>query len=201
MATEMIHECRCGKVAVRVAVPGRGAGTRCTCYCKDCQTAGHLFGAGREILQADGGTDIWQTTPDRLTIVRGAEHLTILRLGPKGLYRWHAGCCDTPMFNTLEKLGLPFVGLVLRPAEAEAAQAAFGKTYAIVNSASAPRASAAPRRDVRFGAAARQLMLRMLTALTSGRARATPLRGPDGGAIAPVRVISAEERAAARPAS
>lgn len=199
LPAELHHACRCGKVSIRVDVPAGGAGTRCTCYCKDCQTAARLFGDGTGILAADGGTDIWQTTPDRLTIGRGAEHLTILRLSPKGLYRWHAGCCDTPMFNTLERLALPFVGVVLRPDEAAAATAVLGKSRVAANTASAPRGAGAPRRDRRFGAAARQLVLRMLLALASGRGRRNPLRGADGGPIAPVRVITPEARKTARP--
>ena len=102
-------------------MPSRRAGTRVTCYCADCQTAARLCPEPDALLGPAGGTDIWQTTPDRLTLVRGAEHLEIRRLSPKGLCRWTATCCETPLFNTLERLGFPFVGLTLRPDEAGAA--------------------------------------------------------------------------------
>lgn len=198
MAGELIHRCRCGSVAVKLQLPGRGAGTRVTCYCKDCQTAGRLFGAEAEILGPAGGTDIYQTTPDRLQILHGAEALRIIRLSPKGLLRWHAGCCDTPMFNTLERLALPFVGLVLRPDERAMADAALGPVTAHAFTASAPPGQGAPARDVHVARTGGQLVLRMIAALLSGRAKLNPLRASDGGPIAPVRVLTREERAAAR---
>jgi len=58
-----------------------------------------------------GGTDIVQLTPAQVTIDQGMEHLRCLRLTPKGLYRWYAGCCKTPIANTISP-GFPFVGLV-----------------------------------------------------------------------------------------
>lgn len=199
MPGELIHDCRCGKVRMRLDVPGRSAGTRVTCYCRDCQTAARLNGDGDKILGPAGGTDIYQTTPDRLTIERGAEELEIVRLSPKGLMRWHARCCDTPMVNTLERLALPFVGLVLRPDQRAAADAVLGPVVAHAFTASAPRGEGAPAKDVHFARTGGQLVMRMIAAALSGRARHNPLRAPDGTPIAPVRVVDRATREAARP--
>jgi hypothetical protein len=56
---------------------------------------------------------IWQTTPDRITIEAGAEKLRLTRLSPRGLNRWVAGCCGTPVFNTLKGPALPFAGVLV----------------------------------------------------------------------------------------
>jgi hypothetical protein len=195
----LTHACRCGAVEIAVAVPSRRAGTRVTCYCADCQTAARLCPEPDALLGPAGGTDIWQTTPDRLTLVRGAEHLEIRRLSPKGLCRWTATCCETPLFNTLERLGFPFVGLTLRPDEAGAAAPVLGPVTAHAFTRFAKPGAGAPPKDVRFAATGAGLMLRALAATLTGRAGQTPLRRADGGPVAPVRIIDRAARDAARP--
>ncbi|MDB4972721.1 MAG: hypothetical protein JWN48_1062 [Myxococcaceae bacterium] len=70
------------------------------CYCDDCQIyALHL---GRpDVLDERGGTDACMLAPKQVTITQGAEQIRCVRLSPKGLYRWYAGCCNTPLGNTL----------------------------------------------------------------------------------------------------
>jgi hypothetical protein len=51
-------------------------------------------------------------TPSQVTLTEGKEHLRCVRLSPKGLMRWFAGCCQTPVGNTLASPKVPFVGLV-----------------------------------------------------------------------------------------
>lgn len=63
-------------------------------------------------MDARGGTDIVQTAPSSMAFDVGTERIACLRLTPKGLYRWHAGCCKTPLGNTLSP-SIPFVGLGL----------------------------------------------------------------------------------------
>jgi hypothetical protein len=60
----------------------------------------------------EDGVCIWQTTPDKVKVDEGAVHLRLMRLSEKGLLRWFAGCCDTPLFNTLATPKVPFVGVL-----------------------------------------------------------------------------------------
>lgn len=83
---------------------------RVVCYCSDCQAFLHHLGR-TDLLDAHGGTDIVQVAPSSLTFHRGAEHIVGLRLSPKGLYRWYASCCKTPLGNTVSP-AIPFVGIV-----------------------------------------------------------------------------------------
>ncbi len=199
MAGSVTHTCRCGGVELRVDVPGAAAGTRVICYCKDCQTAAHLHAQAEDVLGPAGGSDIWQTTPDRIEIVTGAEQLKVIRLSPKGLMRWHAGCCGTPMFNTLPNLKLPFLGMILRQSALADADAVYGKTRCYASTADARPGAGAPTRDKGFKRAGFDVLQRMLAAWLSGRGKMTPLIAEDGVAIARVEVISKDQRRAATP--
>ncbi|MCB1390487.1 MAG: hypothetical protein KDK12_15300 [Rhodobacteraceae bacterium] len=179
--------CRCGAMAWHVA-PSAG-GTHAVCYCSDCQTYARHLGRAGDFLDPHGGTEVFQTLPYNLVIDRGAEHLAMLRLGPKGLFRWYAGCCNTPIANTLPKPALPFVGLVLPPGARD-----FGPITA--------RANTGPTQGkVRpHGVLATifSLFARGIGARLSGRA-ASPFFTRTGEPIVAPRILTREERNAARP--
>lgn len=101
--------CRCGQVRGRLTAASPRTVNRAVCYCDDCQAALHHLGR-TELLDEHGGTDVVQVAPARLTFESGTEQIRGLRLTPKGLYRWHAGCCKSPLGNTLGP-GIPFVGV------------------------------------------------------------------------------------------
>jgi hypothetical protein len=85
--------------------------SRVVCYCDDCQAFLHQLGRA-DLLDAHGGTDVVQVPPASLTFDRGAQNIAGLRLTPRGLYRWYARCCKTPLGNTLNP-SVPFVGIAL----------------------------------------------------------------------------------------
>jgi hypothetical protein len=80
------------------------------CYCDDCQIYALHLGLP-DVLDARGGTDACMLTPSQVTLTQGAEQVRCMRLSPKGLYRWYAGCCNTPLANTVSPR-LPFLVLV-----------------------------------------------------------------------------------------
>jgi len=182
-----------------LAVPAPSAGTRVTCYCKDCQTAARHFGGQDDILGPAGGTEIWQTTPDRITLEQGAEHLAIMRLSPKGLYRWVARCCETPMLNTMSRVNLPFVGIVLRQAEVTDEATRLGPSRCHAYTRDANPGPDSPAKDQGFALAAYHVLQRMALAWGSGRHRQNPLLRDGGEPIAPVNVLSLEARQASVP--
>ena len=103
--------CRCGKVAGMVSDISPSMGNRLVCYCKDCQAFARSVDPEGDTLNEYGGTDIFQTAPCLVRITRGNEFVCCLRLTEKGLYRWFASCCNTPIGNTGNS-GMPFVGLI-----------------------------------------------------------------------------------------
>jgi Family of unknown function (DUF6151) len=102
--------CRCGTIQGSVKEPHRA--NRVVCYCKDCQAFAHFLGQESEILDTRGGTDVIQILPKNLTFTQGVEALACIRLSEKGLLRWYASCCNTPIGNTLANFKISFIGLV-----------------------------------------------------------------------------------------
>ena len=112
--------CRCGAVEGTVSNASPKTTNRIICYCDDCQAFVHHLGRA-DLLDEQGGTDIIQVAPSALTFGKGHERIAGLRLTPKGLYRWYASCCNTPIGNTSAP-GLPFVGIVARVFEGGASE-------------------------------------------------------------------------------
>ncbi|MEX2204620.1 MAG: DUF6151 family protein [Myxococcota bacterium] len=112
MPTDLPIRCSCGTLrgVARGVSPSRG--NRVVCYCGDCQSFAHFLGRANEILDARGGSDIFQTSPARVELTQGRERLACMRLTPKGLLRWYADCCQTPIGNTAITPAIPFVGLI-----------------------------------------------------------------------------------------
>jgi hypothetical protein len=103
-------QCTCGTLKGYVSHPERV--NRAVCYCKDCQAFAHFLGRADEILDAKGGTDVIQTVPANVTFTEGQQVLACMRLSPKGLVRWYARCCNTPVGNTLANYRVSFIGLI-----------------------------------------------------------------------------------------
>ena len=131
MTSDVEFHCRCGEVRGRVKNASPGTTNHLVCYCDDCQAYLHHL-ARADLLDAHGGTDIVQVAPASVSFDRGADRVVGLRLTPKGLYRWYASCCRTPLGNTLGP-GLPFVGIVAQAfdgGEGRRADDVFGKPAA-----------------------------------------------------------------------
>jgi hypothetical protein len=110
MSSTVDLRCRCGAVEGRLGNAVRGAVNRVVCYCDDCQAFLHRLGRA-DLLDAHGGSDIVQVAPASLTFARGTDRIAGLQLRPKGLYRWYAACCKTPLGNMVGP-GIPFIGVI-----------------------------------------------------------------------------------------
>ena len=112
MPTDLPLRCSCGSVRGVVRAVSPDCGNRLICYCDDCQSFIHYLGNAKQILDAHGGSDIFQTSPARLEISQGEEQLACMRLRPGGLVRWYTSCCKSPIGNTLATRQVAFVGLI-----------------------------------------------------------------------------------------
>jgi len=102
--------CRCGKLSGALSGVRASEGTHVVCHCDYCRRANAAFGIPGT---REAGVDLWQTTPDRIRIETGAEAMALMRLSSRGVFRWYAACCGTPMFNTMAGPRLPFVGVLV----------------------------------------------------------------------------------------
>ncbi|MEZ5759357.1 MAG: DUF6151 family protein [Emcibacteraceae bacterium] len=109
--TDIHLKCSCGKVQGCAYDVSPHAGVRVVCHCDHCQAFAKYLGREKEILDENGGTDIFQMSPYQVLIEKGKDQIRSIRLTKKGPYRWYADCCKTPIGNTLHS-EVPFVGMI-----------------------------------------------------------------------------------------
>jgi hypothetical protein len=196
MTTSIIRlQCRCGAVHAIATGVTPSACNHCICYCHDCQAFAHFLGCASDVLDAHGGTDIFQISPASLRFTAGREHLACLRLTPKGLLRWHTRCCNTPVANTLPSPGMPFVGAI-RAFASEPAETALGpiRGYAFRESAKGDRASV-PTGGLPAPLMVMRVVGKMLSWRLQGHHRLSPFFDAQTGApLVEARVLTAAER-------
>jgi hypothetical protein len=107
----MTHPLRCECGALTGLVETKARAGHSVCYCEDCQAFVRFLGRQADLLDARGGSEGIQTLPKDVTFQTGVEHLRCLRLSEKGLLRWYAACCNTPIGATPATSRRPFVGL------------------------------------------------------------------------------------------
>ena len=173
-------QCRCGKVRGEALDSSAKTGTRAVCYCDDCQ-AFTKFLERPDVLDGSGGTDIFQMASWRLRITQGEEEVRCMRLMEKGMVRFYAGCCRTPIGNTLGP-GVPFIGLYAAFMDPAARETALGAPihFCMSRFATGPTPPGAHPK-VSFGLLARSVRL-MLGWWIGGRGKSSPLFDATTGA-------------------
>ena len=106
-------QCRCAELTGTLRGVSPQTGNLAVCYCESCQTFPRVLGCADHVLDADGGTEIFQTSVRHLRIAQGADRLACLRITPRGPLRWYALCCSTPIANCAASSALPIFGLIL----------------------------------------------------------------------------------------
>jgi hypothetical protein len=186
--------CRCGEVALALDDPQRAV--RGACYCRDCRSYTYFLGRDAELLDAWGGTEIVAALPSRLHIERGKERVACASLSERGILRWYASCCRSPLGNTPRDGGVPHVGLIptCLLGSRDEIEAAFGPIRLRVFRASA-RGEAPKMGSGALLAGARYLGA-TLRARVGGSARTNPFFASDltTPIVAP-SVLRAEDRA------
>lgn len=185
-------QCRCG--TLRGYLQNRRSVNRAVCYCRDCQAFAHFLGRQQDVLDERGGSDIIQILPRDVTFTQGIESLACMRLTPKGLLRWYASCCRTPIGNTLDTPKISFVGLLHSCLEGptESLDAAFGPVRAWVNTQGA-KGDPKPK-VVGMGRALRWFIGTIIKARLSGDYKRTPFFRADARTpIVAARVLTGAE--------
>jgi len=101
--------CRCGRVRGVARDVAPSAGFRVVCYCRDCQAFARFL-ERPDVLDAAGGTDIFQMPIGRVKLTAGTEAVRCLRFSSK-VFRWYTECCRTPIGNTAGPR-FPLIGLI-----------------------------------------------------------------------------------------
>jgi len=185
--------CHCGKLQGELDTAAVAA--RAKCYCTDCRAFARFLGNEIEILDGAGGTEVAAALPSGLRFTQGLEHLACMSLSPKGIYRWYANCCRTPVGNTPRNPRLPYVGVIRACLDASPVEldAALGREHIAAHMKTAYRKvettpAATARAVLRIGG-------KIVKARLTGSWKNNPFFVP--GSDTPVRtpqVISREQR-------
>ncbi|MEF8834476.1 MAG: DUF6151 family protein [Halofilum sp. (in: g-proteobacteria)] len=197
--------CNCGAVRAHADLRDHHA-RRAVCYCRDCRMFAHFLDRADTILDPYGGTEVVQLPQGRLRFETGRERLACMRLTRRGLLRWHAACCHTPIGNIPAHRHLPYLGLIHGCIDYRAAghtpDSALGPIAWRVNA----HDLAMPARDIdaHDGIPLRALIpvaVRVLGWSLRGDPRRSPFFEPATGTpIATPRVLSPDEHTALRRA-
>jgi len=112
VATDIPIRCECGSLRAIAHDVTRAGSNRVICYCEDCQAFAQFLGQQDRVLDSHGGSEIVQMTAANVEWTQGREHLACMRLSDKGIARWYAACCRSPIGNTAASPAMPFVGLL-----------------------------------------------------------------------------------------
>ena len=183
--------CRCGKL--QGTVDSTRVAACAICYCKDCQAYARFLKAQDSVLDEAGGTEVAAMLPAGVRFTAGLEHLGCLSLSPKGILRWYATCCDTPIGNTPRDAKTPYLGLIRQCLDAPADS--LGAAPVAVNTKSALRP--VPSTPLRTALAVAKIGGMIVGARLGGGYRDNPFFKDGGSApLREPRVLSREERAA-----
>jgi hypothetical protein len=189
-------QCRCGTLKGSVRCVERA--NRAVCYCKDCQAYARHLGVDNIVLDASGGTDVVATVAKHVALTAGIGSLACLSLSEKGLLRWYARCCNTPIANTPRNYKLSYAGLVhtCLKASGPSLDESFGPVRVRVNTGSANGSVEGTPVASAF------MLLRLLPSLARARIDGSYERTPffdanTGDPVARPKVLSRIERARA----
>ena len=190
-------QCRCGQLKGAIARAARL--TRVSCYCRDCQAYAHALGNPETVLDDLGGTDIVASLQQHVTLTGNTEVLACLSLSKRGLLRWYAGCCNTPIANTTRDFRLSYVGLVhtCLGQSSSALDVAFGPERIAVNTKHAKARVASSR--LRTITSMLSIFASVARARIDGTYRKSPFfNTANGNPVVVPRILSASERERAR---
>lgn len=110
--------CRCGEIKGTLHHASPTSGNHVRCYCASCRAA-VLFANGDDV--GTRGVELYQTTPDKISIQQGRRHLGVFSFNPKKLLRFRANCCGVQMFTMLPTPKIAMTGVMTNLLEDRAA--------------------------------------------------------------------------------
>lgn len=189
-------QCHCGRLAGEVA--NTHVAMHAVCYCQDCSSYAFHLGTQARTVNEMNGTDIIATQSSNVTFTKGIENLACLSLSPKGLLRWYAKCCNTPIANTPRDWRVPYVGLVHACLE-KPLEMSFPPVQMHVGTKGAkgkPPSGWLPQLVAILG-----FMPRIMWSRFAGAYKVTPFFAATGQPRIDVRVLTRDERELARSAA
>ncbi|HCH62820.1 MAG: hypothetical protein CL927_18245 [Deltaproteobacteria bacterium] len=190
-------QCTCGSVRGTLLDVAPSTVQNLVCHCIDCRSTLRHLGRANDLLTEHGGTAVVHSTPARMQITHGHTHVGLLRLSPKGLLRFYATCCNTPIASMLDDPRQAFVSIArcilpsdadthLGPAVGVRGRSAIGNLRTLDAAHNVPAWLVA-----RIG-------WRLAKQRLQGQARPSAFHAADGTCIAVATILTLEQRTAAQ---
>lgn len=184
-------QCECGKFRAALNDFPKNSPGRFKCYCDDCQSYLHHIQRA-DLLDECGGTEIIPAYPRSIEVLSGQEHLQCIRLSEKGMYRFLASCCRTPICNTAP--GRPWAGIHRRVYPTKELDAAYPKVTSSIMGKYA-KGTPPPGTPKTFDFNGMKIVMPyLLRGKFTGKAKHSPFFKRDGKPIAEVKVLTQQER-------
>jgi Family of unknown function (DUF6151) len=190
-------QCQCGTLKGYVSPPDMAC--RAVCYCKDCQAFARFL-EHDAVLNELGGTEIVAILPRHVHFTQGLDALVCMSLSDRGLLRWYASCCNTPIGNTPRDFKISYVGLIhsCLAERAPSLQDSFGPVRMVLQTKSAKGpVKSAPMSTL---VAMLKIMKSVIATRVSGSYKRNPFFEESGAPIRQPRVLTPAERARVTPA-
>lgn len=184
-------QCQCG--TLRGQLEGTGTNNRAICYCTDCRAFARYLGKAPEVLDKQGGTEIFQVAQSRLRFLQGEDRLAAIRLSDKGMIRWYASCCGTPIGNTMNNPKISFIGLIHSCLNRNQINEDFGVDVAVLN-VDTSLGNPKPKQRGFLGVVTRFMWI-VITSRFSGSYKKSPLFTASGLPSVDPKILSADELA------
>ena len=182
-------QCKCG--AVKGKLDSNGTSNRIICYCTDCRAFAHFLGKASDVLDEQGGTEIVQVAQHRLLFCQGEELLSAVRLSEKGMIRWYATCCGTPIGNTMARPKSSFIGLIHSCLDCQQMDKDFGAKVAVLNTDTA-LGQTKPKQRGLLGVIVRFIWI-IFTNRVNGRYKKSPFFNSAGLPRVSPKILRADE--------
>lgn len=195
MASDLPFACACGTVSGILLDVGPDQGDHVICHCSDCRFLAQHLGHAARVLDAQGGTALYQSRCARMRLVSGHDRLASLHLTDKPTLRWYASCCGMPLFNTYANGKIPYLTTQVAACDPAARAALLGppRGHLFLQDATGDT-GALPAMSM--AALMRRFFPRMIRDIVSGDRRRNPLFDPRTlEPVAAPRRLSPEERA------
>ncbi|NQD96393.1 hypothetical protein HP532_27405, partial [Pseudomonas sp. CrR25] len=138
-----------------------------------------------------GGTEIVQVAQQRLLFFQGENLLSAVRLSNKGMIRWYATCCGSPIGNTMASPKASFIGLIHTCLDRRQMDKDFGADVAVLNTDTA-LGETKPKQRGLLGVLARFIWI-VVTNRFNGRYKKSPFFNSSGLPRVTPKILEADE--------
>ena len=185
MGHDVQFGCNCGNVQGIISDVTAKSGLHALCHCSQCRTAELYLD---QLDPIGSGVGVYQTAGDKVQFTSGRDQLAAFSFAPARLVRWHATCCNAPLFNTMASRRMGFASLIAARAS-DPTQLGPIKAEGFLPAPNGKQLHKGLHRIIGG------MLMRTIRITLSGKWRLSPFYDEDGQTIVPVANVTADQTA------